>query len=277
MIEEFHYRIPWRTRSAYPGRHSSSQTGGEQEFFGHVPLIVRPEPHNLDIHASLLDPFQQYVVRTYRQRGTINVHLLADLSASMGFRNKMEILADFTEKTAYSAYRSGDNFAFFGCDETLNEQLYLPPRWYKGGAPDLVAKLKKYRPKGKNCLALYSILDVLPRQRSLIFLASDFHFPLHEITRIFDALIRHDVVPIVFWHAKEFENLPNWGLYRFFDAESGQNRHLLMRPSLREKIIRCFSERRKQLAHLFSRYGRQPFFIGEQFQPDQMTRYFYEL
>ncbi|MGR9099706.1 MAG: DUF58 domain-containing protein, partial [Gammaproteobacteria bacterium] len=125
MIEEFHYRIAWRTGSAHPGRHLSSQTGGEQEFYGHAPLINRPEPHNLDVHASLLDPFQQYVVRTFRQRGVINVNLVADLSASMNFGGKMRILADFTEKTAFSAYRSGDNFAFVGCDEKFREEFYL--------------------------------------------------------------------------------------------------------------------------------------------------------
>ena len=224
MIEEFHYRVPWRTHSAHPGLHPGSQLGGEHEFYGHTPLVRRPEAHNIDVHASLLDPFQQFVVRTFRQRGLINVCLLADLSASMNFDNKLRILADFTEKTAYSVHRSGDHFSFLGCDESLRSDFYLPPRWYKGGTPDLVAALKRFDAQGKHCRGLFDISVALPRQRSLIFLVSDFHFPLADISRIFEGLVKHDVVPVVLWQNSEFENLPDWGFLNIYDAEMTRNR-----------------------------------------------------
>lgn len=276
MTEEFHYQVPWRTNSAHPGHHLSSQTGGEQEFYGHAPLISRPEPHNLDIHATLLDPFQQFKVRTFRQRGVIHVNLIADLSASMAFHNKMALMADFTEKAAYSAYRTGDFFAFFGCDEQIRPDFYRPSRWYKGGLPELAEQLRTCRPSGLHCQSALDIHDYLPRHRSLIFFISDFHFPMRDIELIFDSLSKHDVVPIILWHPQEYESLPRRGLIRYHDAETGRDRHLWMRASLREKIKRHFDSRRKQLTHLFMRYGRQPFFIDESFQPDQMTRYFYE-
>lgn len=276
MIEEFHYRVPWRTNSAHPGLHLGNQLGGEHEFYGHAPLVSRPEAHNIDIHASLLDPFQQFVVRTFRQRGIINVCLLADLSASMNFKDKMSLVADFTEKTAYSAYRSNDHFSFIGCDENIHIDLYLPPRWYRGGVPDLVEQLRRFKAQGKHCRSLFDITEMLPRQRSLIFLVSDFHYPMADITRIFDGLNRHDVVPVVLWQKNEYEKLPDWGLLSLYDAETAQHKLLWMRPSLKTKIKKKFLQRRQQLIHLLLRYGRQPFFLSDFIQPDRMTHYFYE-
>lgn len=276
MIEEFHYQVPWRTSSAHPGRHASRQSGGEHEFHGHAPLLSRPEPHNIDVHASLLDPFQQFMVRTFRQRGIITVTLAADLSASMGFHNKMETLARFTELAAFSAYRSGDYFAFMGCGRDLIPELHLPPRWYKGGAPELAGQLRAHRPDALDSRGLLNVADYCPRHRSLIFLISDFHFPLPETAEIFDSLLKHDVIPVVLWHPEEYESLPEWGLVRLQDPETGQDRQLLMRPALKQKIIDRFADKREQLRHLCMRYGRQPFFLTEAFQADQITRYFYE-
>ena len=85
MIEEFHYTIPWRASSPHPGAHASSQLGGGDEFAGLVPFASSPNPRNLDIRASLSDPFGQLAVRTFRQRSNIPVAVLADVSASMGF------------------------------------------------------------------------------------------------------------------------------------------------------------------------------------------------
>jgi uncharacterized protein (DUF58 family) len=276
MIEEFHYQVPWRTSSAHPGRHASLYSGGEHEFHGHAPLLSRPEPHNIDVHASLLDPFQQFVVRTFRQRGVITVNLIADLSASMGFHNKMETLARFTELAAFSAYRSGDYFAFMGCGRELIPQLYLPPRWYKGGAPELAEQLRSYLPAAPDCRGLLNMADYCPRHRSLIFLISDFHFPLRETAEIFDSLLKHDVIPVILWHPEEYQNLPEWGLVRLQDPETRRDRQLLMRPALKQKIVDGFAAKREQLKHLSLRYGRQPFFLNEAFQADQITRYFYE-
>lgn len=276
MLEEFHYQLPWRTASAHPGRHAGKHSGGEHEFHGHAPLIARPEAHNIDIHASLLDPFGQFMVRTFRQRGLISVNIIADLSASMGFHGKMKTLARFTELTAYSAYRSGDHFGFFGCGQDLLPDFHLPPRWYKGSAAELVDRLAQFDPGDSHCRSLLSIAEHCPRHRSLIFLVSDFYFPLHETAEVFDSLLKHDVIPVVLWHPQEYRNLPEWGLVRLEDPETGKDRQLLMRPTLKRKIIAAFETRQERLKHLFTRYGRQPFFLDNAFQADQLTRYFYE-
>ena len=59
------------------------------------------------------------------------------------------------------------------------------------------------------------------------------------------------------------------------DPETGQRRRLFLRPSLLARIKQSFAERREELTQMCIRYGREPFFLLDRFDPDAMTRYFY--
>jgi uncharacterized protein (DUF58 family) len=277
LIPEFHYAVGWRAPGAHPGSHRSGQLGGGYEFAGHVPFVANPDPRNLDLRASLNDPFGQLMVRTFRQRSAIPVYVVADLSASLSFRgtaSKLDNLALFTASAAYSAYRSGDTFGFIGCDEAIRWDLVLPPRFHKGAAPELYERLRAVEPAGRSAEALSQAAPQLGRQRALVFLVSDFHFSLDWLSGLLDSLVRHDVVPVVLWDTAEFERLPAWGLAYVEDAETGERRRLFMRPALREKFRRAFAERREALVRLCTERGRAPFFVVDRFDADALTRYF---
>lgn len=278
MIPEFHYAVPWRAAGAHPGTHRSGQRGGGYEFAGHVPFVSNPDPRHLDFRASLHDPFGQLMVRSFRQRSSIPVFVVADLSASMGFEGsarKLETLACFTAAAAYSAYRSGDPFGFVGCDQTIRSDLLLPMRFHKGAAPDLYRRLSSLVPTGTSAAALHQAAGHLGRQRALVFLVSDFHFPLDRVDSLLGSLGRHDVVPLVLWDSAEYARLPAWGLVYVEDPESGERRRLFMRPGLREKFRLAFEQRRGDLIHLCTRRGREPFFAVDGFDADDLTRYFH--
>jgi len=281
VIPEFHYQIPWRATSVHPGYHRSSQSGGGYEFQGHAPLISYSDPRKLDLHVSLHDPLGQYVVRTFRQRTTIPVYVIADLSASMGFQGvvrKIELLASFTTTTAYSAYRTGDPFGLFACGDGILWDLCLPLGWYKGRVEEVVyQRLSKHYPSGSSFLSLQRIAEHLVRKRALLFLVSDFHFALTEISQILDSLSFHDVVPVVLWDKMEYLKLPRWGLARMSDPETGQERSLFMRPGLHDSFAAAFEERCRNLIQLCIQHGREPFFLEGNFNPDDMTQYFFSL
>jgi uncharacterized protein (DUF58 family) len=278
-MAEFHYRVRWRSSSARPGHHRSVQSGGGYEFSGHAPLISNPDPRHLDIRASLHDPLGQLMVRTFRQRSTIPVFVIADLSASMGFcgaANKMDILADFVASVAYSAYRTGDPFGFIGCDSSIRSELYLPLRWHKAVAQDLWTRLRNFVPQGKSSAGLCEVLPRLGNQRTLVFLISDFHFALRQLDDLLGSMHHHDVVPVVLWDSAEYERLPTWGLFYLEDPETGERRRLLMRPRLREKFRAVFARRREELIQVCTQHRRKPFFIADRFDSDELTRYFLE-
>jgi uncharacterized protein (DUF58 family) len=278
LIPEFHYQVNWRSPGIHPGHHRSAQHGGGYEFAGYTLLTANPDPRNLDIRATLHDPFGQLMVRTFRQRSAIPVYVIADLSASMGFRgttSKTRLLAEFTASVAYTAYRTGDFFGFIACDSVIRWDLFLPLRWHKGAAAELLKSLENFRPRGRSSDGLSEVAPHLGKQKALVFLVSDFHFGLDRLDTVLKTLVRHDVVPVVIWDSAEFDRLPSWGLIYLEDPETGVRRRLFMRPGLHEKIRASFEQRRDDLERMCTLHGREPFFLKDCFDPDDLTRYFY--
>lgn len=277
MSEDFFYSIPWRAISPHPGAHASALQGGADEFAGLVNLMANPQPRHIDVRASLKNPLGQWMVRSFRQKSSIQVQVIADLSGSMryqGLRNKRETMARLVTSIAWSAYREGDRFGFQAADATLVEALSLPCRIYRGGVPELFTHILHYSGQGGGMRGLYEAAGQLGRSRSLVFLISDFHQPLEDLTELMRRLTRHDVVPVVIWDPAEFESLPEYGFVVIEDPETGEKRRLFMRPRLRERFMARFESRKVELEHLFSPYGRCPLLMTEGFSPDRLTRYF---
>lgn len=261
-----------------PGHHRSAQSGGGLEFRGNVPLLSAPDPRRLDIRASLSDPFDQWYVRSYRQRSQVPIYVVADLSASLGFsgvQRKLDILTDAVECVAYSVHRTGDRFAFVGCDETPREDFYLAPTHSLGAGLDLVRRLRDFNPVGKSARGLTEVERYLTRQRSLVFLISDFHFDDSLLVETLESLAAHAVCPIVLWDRAEFERMPRAGIVLAQDSETGRRKTLVLRRSLRERLVNAFFSRRKHLTALFAKHGARPLFIEDKFDPERVTEYFY--
>jgi uncharacterized protein (DUF58 family) len=275
--ETFHYRLPTRTRSAEPGAHPGTQRGGGMEFRGHATLLAAPDPRRFDIAASLRDPFNQVMVRVYTQRSVVPVRALADVSGSMAFAGrcrKMDLLADFTESLALSAYRSGDPLGFTGCDSEIREELVLPLTRSRVAGSLLAAKLRDLEPSGKNCAGLLKAAEQVPPVRALVFLISDFHFPLPMLGRLLAGLALHTVVPVVLWDSAEAV-APRYGVARIYDPESGDERMLLLRPALARRLQRSVAARAQALTACCARFGVTPLFLKDRFEADAVTRYFY--
>ena len=118
MLKEFHYKIDWRSKSHLPGHHRSNQSGGGIEFRGNVPLLSSPDPRRLDIRSSLSDPFDQWFVRSFRQRSQVPVYVLADLSAS-----RFELSPGSLKRSRNGVPRCN------GCaGSTVSQAMNKPPR-----------------------------------------------------------------------------------------------------------------------------------------------------
>jgi uncharacterized protein (DUF58 family) len=279
MTTQIHYRIAWRSRGAFPGAHASTQSGGGLEFSHHVNLLDAPDPRRLDLHASLKDPLEQWLVRRFRQRGAISVYVLADLSASMGFsgqHRKLDVLGDLTTALSYSATRAGDRFGFIGCDQALRAEYFLPPTQRAGAGAALAEELRTFRPEGRGADALTQAAAYLARQRSLVFLVSDFHFPLEQLDAIMAGLTRHQVVPVVIWDRAEFAALPRWGLARLRDAESRRDRLVFLTPRFAADWAAMFAARRAELEARFAQHNARALILLDGFRADQVTAYFHD-
>ena len=277
-VRELHYRLGAPALGHFAGHHRSTRGDSGFEFRGHAALLDAPDPRRLDLHASLRDPFGNWKVRVYKERKAVPVVMVADLSASMGFagtRRKLDVVADFVDSLAWSAWRTGDSFGFVGCDSALREDLLLPGTRSRGAGSALGLALRALQPEGASARALLLAHRHLNRQRSLVFLLSDFHLPLPEIEAVIASLAHHDLVPAVVWDPLEFALTAQRGLVHVVDPETGRRQLVWWRPALRERWLAAQQQRRDALLRLFRARRLKPLFIEGAFDADAVTRHFH--
>lgn len=275
---EIHYRAGAMVRGHFPGRHRSAQGDSGFEFRGHAALLDAPDARRLDLHASLRDPLQNWIVRVHSERKSIPVTMVADLSASMGFAGahpKLQVMAEFVDSLSWSAWRNGDSFGFIGCDSQVRQPLLQPQTRVRGAGSGIAGALRALQPDGRSAQALLDAHAYLSRQRSLVFLLSDFHLPLAFVAEVLDSLAAHQVVPVLLWDAREFALSAQRGLAQVLDPESGRRRLVWWRPALRRRWLVQQQQRRDALYQLFSARRLSPLLLADGFDADAVTRYFH--
>ena len=275
-MDEFFYRVRRPALGHFPGSHRSRRGEHGLEYRGHAPLVAVPDARRIDLHASLRDPFESWIVRVFSERKAVPVVLVADLSGSIGYAgavSRLDVLADFTRALAWSAYRSGDPFGFVGCADSVRSDWLLPPQRAKGAGLQLADRLRALQPHG----SARGLLDAhrwLRRQRSLVFVVSDFHFPIEQIDALLGSLAHHELVPVLLADSSEAGPQRN-GLAWLVDAESGRRRPVWMRPSLRERWARARADRDAALDDCFSRHRVAPLRIVDAFDATAVSAYFH--
>lgn len=278
-IKEFGYHIHWRSRSRRPGRHRSNQRGMGMEFRGHTTLLAYPDPRRIDIRQTIRDPLEQVYVRIFNQKSATPVFVLCDLSGSMQYgsaQRKLDIAADIAQSAAQSATHNGDPVGLIGFDDEVREDWICTLSARPHGMIEMAENLRQYRPGEVGSSGLIDTINTLPRERSLIFLVSDFHMPIQDLEAALILMLRHHIVPVVLWDRSEYADLPEFGIASLTDPETGAKRTLFLRKDYRARILQSFATRKKAIEDLFLRFDMQPFFIENQFDADLLTDYFHQ-
>lgn len=274
---EFQYRAPWRAVSSYPGSHQSIQRGSGYEVYGTAPLYAG-DPRRFDLRASLKDPYGQLLVRIFKQRSIVPVYVLADVSASLGFvgnTSKFDLLIEFVEALALSAYRVGDPFAFTACDTAVRNELLLPRSLARGAGQQVCERLRRWTPSGAAATGLLAGAEQIPGSHALVFLISDYYFPLQLLRNILNRLCAHAVVPVVLVDSAE-SRIPGFGIARIFDPETRSRRTVLLRRSFAKRFEAKHREDRSQLVDVLAQYDLRPLYVIDKFEAEAVSRYFYE-
>ena len=238
-------RLPARPSNVggiHPGMHPGTESGGGLEPLRHGTLLDGRDPRRLDLLASLRDPLRRLLVRRYRQRASIRVCVLADLSASLGFRgrgDRIAILAGLVSALGYSAGRAGDAFAFFGCDTHLRDEFVLPPTTDHRRLDRASRRAwTTFTPRGRGIGgSAGSVADDRRAGGRWCSWSRTSIFTLDLLDELLSGLARHQVVPVVLGDSGESEPArPGSGSYGWLDAESGEERTLVMRPALRRRL-----------------------------------------
>ena len=278
-IKEFSYHISWRSRGRHSGSHSSTQRGMGMEFRGHTTLLSYPDPRRIDIRQTIRDPLEQVYVRIFNQKSATPVFAIADLSGSMNFggkQSKVVLTSKIASAIAMSATHNSDPFGFIGFDDVVREDWLCTQSFRAHQALELTAALKNFEPEQVGSAGLNDVNRFLPRERSLIFLISDFHMPMNALEDSLSLLMQHHVVPIVLWDSSEYKNLPEFGITSVTDCETGEKRTLFLRKDMRANIVASFEARRAEIEALFMKFDMAPFFVEGDFDADALTEYFHQ-
>jgi hypothetical protein len=116
----------------------------------------------------------------------------------------------------------------------------------------------------------------LAGQQGLVFLISDFHWPLERLDIALDLLAHAGVVPVVVWDPAETEPPTRNTLASLRDAESGARRTLWLRPRLRQEWRQAVTRRRAEIDSFFAAHSIRPFYVEGAFNADALSRYFFE-
>lgn len=279
QIKEFSYHINWRSNSRRPGTHRSNQRGMGMEFRGHATLLSYPDPRRIDLRQTIRDPMEQIYVRIFNQKSATPVLVLCDMSGSMQYgshQRKISIAGDVVQSVAQSVTHNGDPVGFIGFDDEIHDEWIstLSARPYL--AIEMAEHLKSHQPKEVGSRALIDSVNMLPKERSLIFLVSDFHMPIEDLEASLVLMLRHHIVPVVLWDTAEYEDLPDFGIANVTDPETGAKRTLFLRKEYKKRILESFATRRKMIEDLFLRFDMQPFFVSNQFDADLLSDYFHQ-
>ena len=204
------------------GQWNSAFKGRGIEFEEVRPYQFGDDVRTIDwnVTARVGEPY----IKLFREERELAVMLLVDMSASQGlgtqWQTKRELVTELGATLAFSAIKNNDKVGLTLFTDDVEKSL--PPSKGSRHVLRLIRELLYCEPMGRGT-SLKTALDHLnrtARRRSVAFLISDFQDYGYEQT-LKIARRKHDIIPIVVADEREFK-MPNVGLVRLQDAESGQ-------------------------------------------------------
>ena len=225
-------------------------------------------------------------MRVNRQQASIPVHAVVDVSASMSFgssrRNlgrsrKLDVAAEFIEALGQSSFRVGDALGMLAFDARERTDLFVPAMVSRGMGGTMATLIRSSSGSAGDAAGLRDAIQPLAGRRGLVFLVSDFHWPLAGMSTALDSLVQSFVVPVVIWDTAEIDPPTHDGLAQLRDVESGAQRTLWMRKQIRERWRESATARRTELNQVFAARAMRPFYVTGRFDSEAMSQYFFEV
>jgi uncharacterized protein (DUF58 family) len=197
-------------------------------------------------------------VKVFEEERELTVMLLVDVSASGAFGTKMQFKKDLmTELCAvlsFSAIQNNDKIGLIFFSDKIEK--FIPPKKGKTHILRIIRELIEFEPSHAQTdisEALRYVRNVI-KKRSICFVISDYQDEKFE-----DALKlankKHDIVALHIYDQRETE-LPNAGMIRLMDAESGQTMIVdTADRNTREAFRKNWIKHEKKIYDAFSRSG----------------------
>jgi len=197
-------------------------------------------------------------VKVFEEERELTVMFLIDISPSSFFgtvnRFKSEINTEICATLAFSAITNNDKVGAILFSDRIEK--YLPPQKGKQHILRIIRELIYHKPEGKKTNleeALIYFNNVI-KKRSTAFILSDF------LTEDYQSALRiaakkHDIIGLHVYDEKE-ETLPNVGLVRVKDAETGREKVIDTSSSkVRAQYNKWFTDHKNYFSDSFVKIG----------------------
>lgn len=204
------------------GQYHSAFKGRGIEFEEVRPYQVGDDVRAIDwnVTARVGEPY----IKLFREERELSVRLLVDLSASQSLgtnlQTKRDLVAELSASIAFAAIKNNDKVGLTLFTDGIEKAI--PPNKGSRHGLRMIREILFTQPIGHGTDLKNAIehLSRTARRRSVVFIVSDFiDDGYNQALKI--AARRHDIIPIVVGDQRE-QTMPNVGLIRLRDAESGR-------------------------------------------------------
>jgi len=251
-------RIEIKTRGLvnqiFSGEYHSVFKGRGMEF-----SEVREYQYGDDIRTidwNVSARFNHPFVKIFEEERELTVMLVVDFSRSGQFGSvqamKNDIAAEICAVLAFSAIKNNDKVGLILFTDHIEK--FVPPKKGRAHILRIIRELISFEPTGTgtDIRGALEYFNHVHKKRTIAFLISDFiDDGYDQILRIISR--KHDVIAVELSDPRE-EMLPDSGLMKFTDAESGKERWVdTSDHSVRAAFVHYWKERKDRRRSLFLR------------------------
>ncbi len=246
QVRQIEIKTKGVVNQVFSGEYHSVFKGRGMEFSEVREYQFGDDIRNIDwnVTARFGHPF----VKIFEEERELTVILMVDMSGSLIFgsvdRTKQQIAAEISAVLAFSALKNNDKVGLIMFTDKIEK--FVPPRKGKKHVLRIIREVLSFEPEGRSTdlrTALEYMNNAIKR-RSIVFLLSDFMDTGYDkILRVVGK--RHDLIGMVLSDKRE-EEIPDVGLVKFMDAETGSERWIDTGDDKTRFLFAKLREREKQ-------------------------------
>ena len=210
-----------------------------------------------DIDWNVTARFHHPFVKVFEEERELTVILLVDVSGSQNFglhgQLKKDITTEIAATIAFSAIENNDKIGVIFFSDKIEK--VIPPKKGRKHILHIIRDMLDFQPSSSKTdvsVALES-LSRLVKGRSTTFVLSDFYTHNNFEKALSISSKRHDLIAIQVYD-KFQEQLPNVGLIKVVDAESGQESYLdTANRDVRAAHATAWKHKQEQLNSIFNK------------------------
>ncbi len=242
QVRQIEIKTKGLVNQVFSGEYHSVFKGRGMEFAEVREYQFGDDIRNIDwnVTARFGHPF----IKVFEEERELTVILMVDISGSLIFgtidKTKQQIAAELSAILAFSAMKNNDKVGLLLFTDKIEK--FVPPRKGKKHVLRIIREVLSFEPEGKttNIREALEHLNHAIKKRSIVFLLSDFMDSGYEkILRVVGK--KHDFIGIVMNDKRENE-VPQMGLVKFTDAETGEERWIDTNDSKIRKHITDVSQ-----------------------------------